>query len=328
MRWAILTPLRCIEWDGAALHMRPGADRSERPPPDAGQALWLTYYAHIFNPARLKLRAMAREMPRRYWVNLPEAALIQPLARAAAERSHAMVCAEPTLPSQRYKPIMIQRPAPPADTPVPSLAALWEVTQSCRNCPIGAGATQAVCGEGPAHASHMIVGEQPGDQEDLAGRPFVGPAGQLLSRAMAEIGWPRESVYVTNAVKHFKYELRGTRRMHKTPGQREVAACTPWLEQEIALVRPQHLVALGATAARALLGRPVSVHAEHGRWLRERADGIPVLVTWHPSALLRTPHEARAHAYAQWRADLAVAREPAARERLLPKAVTSHRGEP
>jgi DNA polymerase len=334
MRWAILTPRRCVEWDGHDLHIRPGADPRQAPSPDAGEALWLTYYAHIFNPARLKLKTMAREMPRRYWPNLPEAALIEPLARAAAARSYAMVAAEPSLPAHQYKPIMIQRVQQPSATSVPAvgnmraahhdqgdpaedlsahlptLAALRAATQACRNCPIGAGATQAVCGEGPSrHASHMIVGEQPGDKEDLVGRPFVGPAGKLLTRAMEELDWPRESVYVTNAVKHFKYELRGTRRMHKTPGQREIQACVRWLDNEIELVKPERLVALGATAAFALLGRKVSVTQERGTWLHERADGIPVLVTWHPSALLRQPEESRGKAYAQWRDDLAFARK-------------------
>jgi uracil-DNA glycosylase family protein len=165
---------------------------------------------------------------------------------------------------------------------------------ACRACPIGALATQAVCGEGPLGAQHMLVGEQPGDQEDLAGRPFVGPAGQLLDRAMAQLGWARDSVYLANAVKHFKYELRGKRRIHKTAGQREAEACAHWLDSEISLVRPRALVALGATAARALLGRPVAVQAERGAWLHERADGRPVFVTLHPSALLRLPDGERA----------------------------------
>jgi DNA polymerase len=133
----------------------------------------------------------------------------------------------------------------------------------------------------------MLVGEQPGDQEDLKGRPFVGPAGRLLDRAVQQLGWDRSQLYVTNAVKHFKYEPRGKRRIHKTPAQREADACLHWLESEIAAVQPQALVALGATAARQLLGRPVAVTRERGQWLRERADGLPVLVTLHPSALLR-----------------------------------------
>jgi DNA polymerase len=152
----------------------------------------------------------------------------------------------------------------------------------------------------------MLVGEQPGDQEDLAGAPFVGPAGQLLNRALARAGIARESVFLTNAVRHFKYELRGKRRIHKTPTQAEAAACAHWLEREIALVRPGRLVALGATAARALLHRPVGINAERGRW-QVRGDGLQVLVTWHPSALLRMEEGPRAAAFEVFVRDLATA---------------------
>lgn len=311
MRWALLTPQRCVAWDGQALRFEPGADRSAKPPPDAGEALWLTYYEHIFNPARLKLAMMRREMPVRYWKNLPEAALIAPLSAAAQARSQQMIEAPATAPRRIRAPQQIHV-VPAAGVAPASLDELRAATHACRACPIGALATQAVCGEGPLAPAHMLVGEQPGDQEDLSGRPFVGPAGQLLDRAMAELGWPRESVYLANAVKHFKFELRGKRHMHKTAGQREALACAPWLAQEIDLVRPQALVALGATAARTLLGRPVAVQAERGRWLHERADGRPVWVTLHPSALLRLPDPERPQAWRQWLADLALAREGAA----------------
>lgn len=307
MRWAILTPERCVEWNGQALAFQGGADRREKPPPDAGEQLWLTYYEHIFNPARLKLAMMRREMPRRYWHNLPEATLIQPLAEAAAARSQSMIEAPPTAPRRIRAPIALHlRPA--AGVAPVSLGELRAAAHACRDCPIGALATQAVCGEGPLGATHMLVGEQPGDQEDLAGRPFVGPAGQLLDRAMAQLGWARDTVYLANAVKHFKYELRGKRRIHKTAGQREAEACAHWLDSEISLVRPQGLVALGATAARTLLGRPVAVQAERGAWLHERGDGRPVFVTLHPSALLRLPGPEQGEAFGRWLADLALAR--------------------
>lgn len=174
---------------------------------------------------------------------------------------------------------------------------------TCRECPLGARATQTVWGEGPTGARLMLVGEQPGDREDLAGRPFVGPAGGVLDRALATLGWPRETLYVTNAVKHFSFQLRGKRRMHKTPAQQEVAACVHWLEDEIAAVQPAAIVALGATAARALLGQPVAVLRERGRWHR-RPDGLPVLVTLHPSALLRGDRAAFEAAFERWLADL------------------------
>src|SRR3954469_14734178 len=169
---------------------------------------------------------------------------------------------------------------------VATLGALRDASANCRECPLGAQATQTVWGEGPPGAPLMLVGEQPGDREDLAGRPFIGPAGHLLEQALAVLGWAREQLYVTNAVKHFKYELRGKRRMHKTPGQLEILACGHWLESEIEAVAPAALVALGGTAARALLGRPVKVLSERGQWL-QRDDGRVVLVTLHPSALLR-----------------------------------------
>jgi len=176
---------------------------------------------------------------------------------------------------------------PPTEEPAQSLQALAEQAAGCTACPLHRLGTQTVFGEGPVHAPLMLVGEQPGDHEDLQGRPFVGPAGQLLERALAQLQWPREKLYVTNAVKHFKYEWRGTRRMHKTPAQRELMACNPWLQQEIALVQPQALVALGATAARAVMGATVGVLEHRGRWLKRPHDGLPVLVTLHPSALLR-----------------------------------------
>ena len=306
MRWAILTPERSVRWDGTALSFGPGGRRDEAPPADAGEKLWLTYYEHIFNPARLKLKMMQKEMPKRYWPNLPEAQLIPPLAAQAAERSHAMIQRAP-VDTRRRRPTEPQ-PAPghpetPGGDAPQSLPKLREALDRCRECPIGEHATQAVPGEGPKHTPLMFVGEQPGDQEDLQGRPFVGPAGQLLTRALEELGIARDKVYVTNAVKHFKFELRGKRRIHKTPAQQEAAACLHWLESEIELVGPDALVALGATAARQLMGSPVAVTKVRGQWLT-RADGRRVLITLHPSALLRMDPADKAAAYAAWLADL------------------------
>lgn len=183
------------------------------------------------------------------------------------------------------------------------LQQLRRAASSCRECPLGLLGTQTVFGEGPAQARLMLVGEQPGDREDREGHPFVGPAGRLLDQALAELGLDRAAIYVTNAVKHFKYELRGKRRMHKTPAQREIEACNHWLDSEIQAVRPRAIAALGATAARALLGRPVAVTRERGQWIA-REDGIPVLITLHPSALLRLMDEDRAEAWTAWLDDL------------------------
>lgn len=303
MRWAILSPERCVEWDRNQLRLRAGAGRDEAPPPDAGEALWLTYYRHIFNPARLKLRMMEKEMPRRYWRNLPEAQLIAPLAAQALERSARMIAQPATVPARRL-PRLQPTPAPLAGPE--GLAAFHQRLQRCQECPLSAHATQAVPGEGPLRAAVMLVGEQPGEQEDLRGRPFVGPAGQLFDRALQRLGVAREAVYVSNAVRHFKFELRGRRRIHKTPSQQEALACRHWLDEEIALVQPRALVALGATAARALLGRPVAVLEERGRWW-PRADGLQVLVTLHPSALLRMEPQLQPQAFEDFVRDLALA---------------------
>jgi probable DNA metabolism protein len=306
MHWAILTPERSVRWNGTALTFGPGARRDDAPPADAGEQLWLTYYAHIFNPARLKPDMMRKEMPVRYWKNLPEAALIQPLMHAAAQRSGQMVEDGATAP-QRRRPaasIALRLDQRPDEQAAPgTLDALRQATAHCRDCPIGAHATQAVHGVGAIGASLMLVGEQPGDQEDLRGQPFVGPAGQLLHRALDELGWPTEDLFLTNAVKHFKYELRGKRRIHKTAGQREAAICGQWLAREIDLVRPRAAIALGATAARALLGQPVAVNRARGQWL-QRADGLPVLVTLHPAALLRMEASDPDAAFSGWLDDL------------------------
>ncbi|MDQ2926599.1 MAG: UdgX family uracil-DNA binding protein [Pseudomonadota bacterium] len=307
MRWAILTPERSVRWDGEQLTLGPAARRDQAPPADAGERLWLTYYESIFNPARLKVQAMQKEMPKRYWPNLPEARLIGPLIAGSSERSMSMIQRDPTDPA---KPRPALQPKPAAGHPVTpggeaptSLPALREALERCRECPIGEHATQAVPGEGPQHARLMFVGEQPGDQEDRQGRPFVGPAGQLFSRALEQLGVERREVYISNTVKHFKFDLRGKRRIHKTPTQQDAAACLHWLESEIALVDPGALVALGATAARQLMGTTIAVTRQRGQWLK-RADGRRVLVTLHPSALLRMAPEDKEAAYAAWLDDL------------------------
>jgi uracil-DNA glycosylase len=185
-----------------------------------------------------------------------------------------------------------------------------KLLDQCRNCPLWRHATQAVPGEGPTSAPLMLVGEQPGDQEDIAGRPFVGPAGQLLDRALVAAGIRRSEVYVTNAVKHFKYELRGKRRLHKKPAELEIAACHAWYESEVATVQPTLIVALGATAVRAVLGRALPILANRGTLIEPHNELPPstrVLVTVHPSYLLRVLPETRDVEYGKFVDDLKIA---------------------
>jgi uracil-DNA glycosylase family protein len=182
-------------------------------------------------------------------------------------------------------------PVPNLIPPRPSLSAVREVAKGCKACDLYKRGTQTVFGDGPRRAEIMMVGEQPGDAEDIAGQPFVGPAGKLLDRALEEAGIDRSLVYVTNVVKHFKWEPRGKRRIHAKPNAAEINACRPWLETEIALVRPQVLVCLGATAAQALLGRGFRVSKQRGTFLE--SDLAPlVIATVHPSSILRAPDEA------------------------------------
>lgn len=187
-----------------------------------------------------------------------------------------------------------------------SLNELREAARGCRMCPLWRHATQTVFGEGAQRSRVMLVGEQPGDQEDREGRPFIGPAGRLLDKALAEAGIDRSRVYVTNAVKHFKFLLRGKRRLHKTPAQREIAACHPWLEAEIESVHPRLIVAMGATAARAVMGRATAIEANRGHVIAAAdADlNVDVLITVHPSYVLRVPSEDRARVYRRFLSDL------------------------
>jgi uracil-DNA glycosylase family protein len=186
--------------------------------------------------------------------------------------------------------------------PVGSLSALRAAAAGCRACPLWRPATQTVFGQGPARAKAMLIGEQPGAQEDLAGLPFVGPAGKLLERALDEAGVPRRALYLTNAVKHFKFEPRGKVRLHKRANASEQAACRPWLAAELARVKPPLLVCLGAMAAQAVLGGDFRLTRERGRWF-EVGRAQRALATWHPSAILRAREGDRQRAYAELVAD-------------------------
>lgn len=271
MRWSILTPELSLHWDGDILSEGPAARREDAPGDDPIEAVWKTYYASIFNPARLKPGMMLKEMPRKYWHNMPETALVPQLIAGAQARESGM--------------IRTARAAPPTNIEA-AWNALREEAAGCTRCDLHRYATQTVFGEGPLDAEIMLVGEQPGDQEDLQGRPFVGPAGRVLDQALDAAGIDRGKVYVTNAVKHFKYEQRGKRRIHQRPLTSEIKACKWWIEQETLLIRPKVTVALGATAAQSIFGRTMKIGESRGRAL-DLPDGGEGWITIHPSYLLR-----------------------------------------
>jgi uracil-DNA glycosylase family protein len=209
------------------------------------------------------------------------------------------------------------KPGDWSPAPVPkasSLRAVAKAARNCKACPLYKRATQTVFGEGSKNARLMLLGEQPGDQEDLAGKPFVGPAGRLLERALEKAGINRDEVYITNTVKHFKWEPRGKRRIHQKPNSREIAACRPWLEAELRLVRPDVLICLGATAAQSIFGPSFRVTRDRGKIL-ESEIAPKVLATVHPSSLLRQPdEESREREYAHFVLDLRAALQASAQE--------------
>jgi uracil-DNA glycosylase family protein len=228
---------------------------------------------------------MQAGMPKKYWGNLPEATLIPTPLRDVPQPVEPMrkkSDAKQNATGEEW------RPAPVPDTA--SLTTLREAARGCTACPLYKNATQTVFGEGPKKAKLMLLGEQPGDQEDLSGKPFIGPAGQLLDRALEEAGIDRNAVYVTNTVKHFKWEPRGKRRLHQKPSSRDIAACRPWMEAELRVVRPSVLVCLGSTAAQSLFGSSFRVTRERGKVL-ESEFAPRVVTTVHPSSLLRQPDE-------------------------------------
>ncbi|MFW8636281.1 UdgX family uracil-DNA binding protein [Cribrihabitans pelagius] len=284
MDWRILTPDICASFESGKLRFEPGQPRPGLPE-DASETLWLTYFRSTFNPARLNLRAMQSEMPKKYWKNMPEAAAIPELAASAAARVQAMAAAAPVPVPARAARIQAHMP-PEQPAWQGSGGELAEAIRGCTRCPLHRSATQAVPGQGPANARLMIVGEQPGDQEDLSGLPFTGPSGELLDQVAASAGLDRKAAYVTNAVKHFKFKPRGKRRLHQRPDASEVAHCKWWLEAELAQVQPRLALALGATAAGALLGEGGGVTARRGT-VEHTAAGLPVLITLHPAFLLR-----------------------------------------
>ena len=289
MRWSILTPDGTAHWDLKTLTFGPPARKEDAPQEDEVEDFWKTYYASTFNPARLRTKAMQAEMPKSYWKNLPEADLIAGMIADATGRTEQMVNAPAPEPNRRFdqvKAAVVDRAV--TDDVVPeNLDALNAALAGCRRCPLWRDATQPVCGQGPKRSRLMIVGEQPGDQEDIAGTPFVGPAGKVLDKAMLEAGLERDTVYLTNAVKHFKHTVHGRQRLHKSPSAAEIDHCRWWLDHERALVQPELIVAMGASAARGILGHTVSVNDLRGR-IEEGPQGA-LLITYHPAYILRHP---------------------------------------
>lgn len=311
MHWSILTPVGCAHWEcGGELWFSDAVEKNVAPDGDQFEDAWRVYYKSIFNPARLKISAMQSEMPKKYWKNLPEAREIATLVASAEQKTRVMIdqrkpddslhCgARPAHPDQTVHQQIDQ-------TEADSLQSIRLQASLCSGCPQAMAATQTVFGEGPDNAKLMIIGEQPGDEEDLQGKPFVGPAGQLLNAALKHAGIDREQCYLTNAVKHFGFEPRGKRRLHKRPEASVVSACGHWLERELEIVKPDIVVYLGATAASTRFGRQVRVSRDRGKLISR--DKRQHLITVHPSGILRLGNRtAQQQAYVQWVSDLKLA---------------------
>jgi uracil-DNA glycosylase len=277
MRWTILTPFISVSWDGRELSTGPAVPWNNVPDDEQLERLWKEYYRSTFNPARIKVEMMKREMPVRFWDSLPETSLIDEMLDDAPARVAHMI--ETSQTNSRSASLYIPENS--------SLNQLRDSLGGCRGCELCDNGTRPVPGEGPANSRLMIVGEQPGDQEERLGRPFVGPAGDVLAEALQMAGIDRSQIYITNVVKHFHHELRGKQRLHARPTARQEAACRPWLEAEISVLRPTVVVGLGTTALHALLGRHVRlsqvVNQVQRTWASERT-----LFAWHPAAILRT----------------------------------------
>lgn len=277
MQFIIMTPDESLIWNGEALSFDKGYPREAAPEEDELENLWRDYYRATFNPARIKIKAMKREMPTRHWTTLPETSIIADMLAEAPMRVEKMIKTTEGL----------NRSAADFLPEKLSYSALKTASQTCRGCELYKCATQTVFGEGPKSARLMIVGEQPGNDEDLAGHVFVGPAGRILDKAFDEAGMDRKEIYITNAVKHFKFRLEREKRMHRSPDAREVNACKPWLLAETELVKPEIILCMGATASKSLIGHGFTLKKEHGKWF-EGPFGARITSTYHPSAVLRS----------------------------------------
>ncbi len=276
MRWSIITPDESVSWNGNALVFGEGKILDTNPQ-DGLEHLWRTYYRAIFNPARVKVAAMKREMPARFWHNLPETSLIPELLAEASSRAHAMIATREGFESSALEYVPQENK---------SLQNLQSAAIGCKGCPLYKPATQTVFGTGNPKAKIMVIGEQPGDLEDLHGLPFVGPAGALLHQSLINVGADAADFYFTNAVKHFKYSVTNSHRMHRSPSIREVHACKPWLLAEIEAIKPKVILCLGLTAAKALISPGFVI--KEARGVFEKKEDYIIGATYHPAALLRT----------------------------------------
>jgi len=296
MNWSIYTPEGSAHWNGKDIVYGAAGTRGDIPQGEVMEDLWRTYFANIFNPARLRIAAMQSEMPVKYWKNLPEAPLIAELIHASGRQTQNMVEAAPTQ-APRYTQAALSPVAVSVQTPVDTdgkpviskcrtIEQLSKAARSCNVCAHACDATQTVFGQGSESARIMIVGEQPGDIEDVRGRPFVGPSGKLIRRLLAELSLDEDEIYFTNAVKHFKYTVKGKRRIHQNPSADEIEHCRTWLAEELNVVKPALVIALGGSAARALLGRSVKIEQERGQ-LQRFGAATQLLITSHPAFVLR-----------------------------------------
>lgn len=274
MNFIIFTEDESMEWINGELKFGPGISQKDAESFDETEELWKTYYASIFNPARLKIKMMKKELPVRHWKTLPEAELIDGLIREA-----------PNMVQDFYD---TQRTSAVASIPrnVSNLSELKAALPTCAACTICPKASGPVFGEGPMNADIVFVGEQPGNEEDLAGSPFVGPAGKLFMDALARAKISRSEVYLTNAVKGFKFRDQDGFRKHVNPSSTEISACRPWVKAELEMIKPRVLVCLGASAAQSIFGKMMKVGESHGKVFQTSHSDYTIILS-HPSAILR-----------------------------------------
>lgn len=277
MKWMIMTIDESASWDGENLTFSEGVPESKAPLIDDKEDLWKIYYRSIFNPARIKVSAMKKELPVRHWKTLPETELISELLQEAPNRL------EEFYESQRSAPVLFEKKFLTLDELNSDLA-------KCRACGICEKATAPVPGQGPSHSKIILVGEQPGNEEDLAGRPFIGPAGKILNEALEAINLPRKDLYLTNAVKGFKFIPKDKLRWHRGANAAEIATCRIWIKQELELIKPETVILLGRSAAQSVTGKMVKIEDARGK-IFETSYAKKTIILPHPASILRSENQ-------------------------------------